>query len=110
VAGESGRRDEESPVDASGAVDASVDLPPHLTIDRIRDAVQSSDTLYQAQRKLDVDDETATRLLRELDLLDLVTGRLATKRDREVSRDEIDERIRAATAPGSRRQRESGDA
>ncbi|MFB6129997.1 MAG: hypothetical protein ABEJ28_04145 [Salinigranum sp.] len=100
-----------SGVDADESLELEgLDLPDHLTIGRVREAVCTSDTLYQAQRELGIDGETATRLLRELGLLDLVTGRLSTKSERDVPADEIEDRIRAAAFGAAVGQRESGDA
>ncbi|WP_435176338.1 hypothetical protein [Halorussus sp. AFM4] len=75
---------------------ADVDLPSHVALADLRDAVRDATTLYEVQRDLRVDRSAARRLLRDLNLLDLVTGRAATADERTVSAASIDERIRRA--------------
>ncbi|NHN60069.1 MULTISPECIES: hypothetical protein [Halorussus] len=77
---------------------ADVDLPSHVTLADLRDAVSDATTLYEVQRDLRVDRSAARRLLRDLNLLDLVTGRAATADERSTSAASIDERIRRACA------------
>lgn len=67
-----------------------------LTVDELKDVVQSSRTLYEATRKLRVDREEAREMLERLNLLDLVTGRLDTEDERNVTGEEIDRRIRSS--------------
>lgn len=88
-----------------------VDLPDGIELEDVKRAVRSSSTLFEVQRKLDVDRERTRELLRELGLLEFVTGRLAKKRNQDSSleridggagsTEEIDERIRAAVASGA---------
>ncbi|WP_254524475.1 hypothetical protein [Natrinema caseinilyticum] len=64
-----------------------------LTIEELVEVVQSSNTLYEARRRLETDPDRTRQLLQELGLLDLVTGRLATVNNRTVTREEIEDRI-----------------
>lgn len=85
------------PVDAE-AVAAAVDLPEHLTLDEVRDAVHQAKTLYDAQQQLELNRERAHDLLRELDLLDLVHSRLANRTSETQTIEEINHRITAKFA------------
>lgn len=71
-------------------------FPSELTVDELRDIVQSSQTLYQATQQLDVDMEEARDMLKQLDLLDFVTGRLSTRDVESVTEEEIYCRIRSS--------------
>ena len=83
---------------ASGEESPAVDLPSHVTLDDVGEAVREATTLYEVQRTLRIDRSRTRRLLQELDLLDLVSGRMATADERKEAVDEIDERIRRACA------------
>jgi hypothetical protein len=74
----------------------SVELPSHLTLDDVRDAVAESQTLYEIQRTLRVDRTRARRLLRALDLLEFVGGRVSKADDGRDCAAEIGDRIRRA--------------
>jgi hypothetical protein len=57
--------------------DAGIDAPADLTVGDLVDAVVGSRTVYDVERALDCDGETARDLLRACDLLDIVRGRAA---------------------------------
>lgn len=80
--------------DSPALPDSDVDLPGGTTLDDVKAAVASADTLYEVQLTLDLERDRATDLLRELGLLELVHGRVATKHRRDDLKDEIDERLR----------------
>lgn len=80
--------------DPPAVPDSDVDLPGGTTLEDVKAAVASADTLYEVQQALDLERDRATALLRELGLLELVHGRVATKRRRDDLKDEIDERLR----------------
>jgi len=93
---------EPSAVDAAGGdspvvVTDGVGLPDDVTVEDLIETVRRSNTIYEVTRGLGVDREDALEMLRELDLLSLVVGRLATEADRDLGRDEIIDRIRQAT-------------
>ena len=77
-----------------------VDLPDHLTLTEIQDVVRTSKTLYEAQRELSLDRDEARQLLQDLNLLDLVHGRLSRRNLEEQSIDEINRRIRSTMVDG----------
>lgn len=60
-------------------------------------AVEEAYTLYDVQRSLELDRDETVALLRDLDLLDLVVGRLDRDDDLEQRRDIVRERVNAAT-------------
>jgi hypothetical protein len=72
---------------------AAVDLPAHLTLDEVKDAVRHAKTLYEVQNQLEVDPDRARDLLQDLNLLELVYSRLATRTRENRTTDEIDRRI-----------------
>lgn len=67
-----------------------------LTVEELKDAVQTSCTLYEATKKIRLDPDEAREMLKRLNLLDLVTGRLSTKGERVVTSEEINRRIRSS--------------
>ena len=70
-----------------------VDLPDHLTIEQVKTTVRNAKTLYDVQQDLDIDRERAQSLLQDLNLLDLVHGRLSTRGLQERTMEEINRRI-----------------
>lgn len=74
------------------AVAEAVNLPSHLTLTDVKEVVQTAKTLYEAEQGLEVSRERTRDLLQELNLLDFVHGRLATRE--EPSMAEIERRIR----------------
>jgi hypothetical protein len=71
-------------------------FPADLTVDDLKNVVQSSNTLYEATKQLDTDLEEARNVLKRLNLLDLVTGRLSKCGEKTVTGEEIDRRIRSS--------------
>lgn len=99
VASDASRSDESD--DDSGLVEdvdlpEAVDLPSHVALDDLRRAVVDATTLYEVQSELRIDRSTARRVLRDLDLLDLVTGRVTTTDEQTSPAAVVDERIRRA--------------
>jgi hypothetical protein len=74
----------------------AVSLPGALTLDEVTASVRTSNTLYEASRALGLDREETTELLDELNLLDLVHGRVATKGRRDDLKTDIEARLRDA--------------
>lgn len=71
-----------------------IGLPDDVTIDTIVEAVQTSNTIYEVKQGIGIEREDALEMLRKLNLLEFVAGRLATEAEREVSRDQIINRLR----------------
>ncbi|MFB6309917.1 MAG: hypothetical protein ABEH64_01915 [Salinirussus sp.] len=76
-----------------------IGLPDDVTIDTLIDTVKRSNTFYEVTREVNVEREDAREMLEQLNLLDLVKGRLATEHERDLSREEIVDRLR--DAPGT---------
>jgi hypothetical protein len=85
----------DEPAEASGSDRPAVDavLPDEVDADVLLTAVLEASTLFQVQRAMGKEREEVQALLAEFGLLDLVTGRVATEAEREVSREEIERRI-----------------
>jgi hypothetical protein len=91
--GASGPGDDEPVVLSDG-----IGLPEDITVDALIGTVKQSNTIYEVKRDMGVDREDALEMLRELNLLDLVVGRLATEAERDISREDVVERLREASA------------
>jgi hypothetical protein len=78
-----------------------IGLPNDVAVETLVEAVKRSNTIYDVERHVGVDREEAVELLRELDLLDLVVGRLATEAQRDISRTVVVDRLREASATRS---------
>ncbi|WP_458210536.1 hypothetical protein [Haladaptatus sp. NG-SE-30] len=78
------------------SIPSDVELPSHLTIEDIQEAVIEAKTLYEVQQRLRIGRNKARKLLSDLNLLDFVVGRAATVADRDVSREDIYNRIKQA--------------
>lgn len=73
-------------------------LPEGVTADDLVDAVESSVSLHQVQRRLDLDRRTTRRLLEEFDLLEFVLHRIGADPRAESSTEDIVQRIERARA------------
>jgi hypothetical protein len=83
--------------DAVGAeklVTDGIGLPNSVQIPDVVEAVTVSVTLYGFARRLDLEQEDARELLRQLDLLDFVPRRLPAGRRQEISQEDVAEQIR----------------
>jgi hypothetical protein len=104
-ADEQGPADEADPTEVDGAVDSpavvadGIGLPENVTVETLVETVHRSDTVYEVKREMDVDREEALELLRQTGLVDHVVGRLATKHQREVTREMVVERLRENAGP-----------
>ena len=72
-------------------------LPNHLSLEDVKEAVRNGQTLLEVQRTLDIEREEARALLDELNLLELVVGRVSTVSDQPTPTAEIERRIQRAT-------------
>lgn len=76
-----------------------IGLPDDVTVDTIVETVRKSKTIYEVKDDIGIEREDALEMLRELNLLELVVGRLATEAEREVRREVIVERLRENADP-----------
>ena len=74
-----------------------IGLPDDVTVDELIETVKRSNTIYEVTRDIGMDREEALTMLRELNLLDLVVGRL-TEAERDISRDDVIDRLRQVAA------------
>lgn len=75
-------------------------LPDDLRIEDVVDAVAAASTVYEVQRHLGLETQYTWELLQQLDLLDLLVGRVADGPDRPISHDAVMSRIRQRAANG----------
>ncbi len=71
-----------------------IGLPDGVTIEQLADAVESSITVHEVKRELNIERVEAHKLLKRLNLLDLVLTRVWKQDDHRISRAEIADRIR----------------
>jgi hypothetical protein len=70
-----------------------IELPEGVTLEQLKTTVQSSRSFLDVQRELGGDRDFTYQLLKDLNLLDLVHGRLSKQVERTISAEQIDERI-----------------
>jgi len=101
-------RAESGPPDAAGGTQQQVvlsdgvGLPDDVTVETLIETVKQSNTICEVRREIDVDHQDALDMLQDLNLLDLVVGRLATEAERDITRGEVVDRLREASATKSR--------
>jgi len=86
--------DQQPPV----ALPDGIGLPDDVTVDSFIETIKRSNTIYEVKRDVGIPQEDALDMLRELNLIDLVVGRLATEGERNITREDIVERLREASA------------
>lgn len=74
-----------------------IGLPDDVTVDSFIETVKRSNTIYEVKQDIGIERSDALNMLQELNLLDLVVGRLATEAERDIKREEIVERLREAS-------------
>jgi hypothetical protein len=75
-----------------------IGLPDEVTADDLIETVERSNTIYEVKQDIDIDRDDALEMLQDLNLLDLVVGRLATEGERDITREDIVDRLREASA------------
>jgi hypothetical protein len=78
-------------------------LPSHLTIEDIADAVVNSMTVYEVHRQLGLEQERTRKLLKRLQLIDLVLHQITDEPERGTTYEEVAARIRQCTPEETRR-------
>ncbi|MFB6092709.1 MAG: hypothetical protein ABEK02_06840 [Haloquadratum sp.] len=78
-----------------------IGLPEELALQDIVDAVVGARTVYEVQRQLDLGQEQTRRLLRQLNVLDLVLRRVSDDPDGTPSYDVVTDRIRKCAPENS---------
>ncbi|SDQ56321.1 hypothetical protein [Natronobacterium texcoconense] len=98
---ETGDRDRpESTADESSPVVLTdgLGLPETVTVDGLVEAVSRSNTIYEVERDVGLEREETLELLRRLDLLEFVVGRIRDGYERDVGREDVLERLREASS------------
>jgi len=75
-----------------------IGLPDEVTAEDLIETVERSNTIYEVKQDIDIDRDDALEMLQDLNLLDLVVGRLATEGERDITREDIVDRLREASA------------
>jgi len=75
-----------------------IGLPDDVTVDTLIDSVKRSNTIYEVTQDVDMDRHEALDMLQDLNLLDLVVGRLSTETDRHITREDVVSRLREVSA------------
>ncbi|WP_227378232.1 hypothetical protein [Haladaptatus halobius] len=78
-----------------------IGLPDGVSIDHLADAVESSITIHEVTRELNIERDEARQLLERLNLLDLVLTRVWKEDAPKISRAEIADRIRKSVTNNS---------
>jgi len=101
---ETGSAEEDDPLDRipdEQLVADGLGLPDDVEIPDLVDAVVESTTVRGVERRLGLEQERVRGLLKQLNLLDLVLGRISDRPDREVTREEAVSRIRQCSTAAS---------
>lgn len=75
-----------------------IGLPEDVTVETLIETVRGSNTIYEFKREVGLEREDALDVLRDLHLLEFFTGRLDSHPEREITREEVVERLREASA------------
>lgn len=75
-----------------------IGLPEDLALEDVLDAVVESSTVYEVTRTLQLDQRRTREILEQLDLLDLVMHRVSDDRCRDLTYEEVAERLRRSAA------------
>lgn len=95
---EDGRPDTTEEVSSATVLADGIGLPDGVTPDELVEAVKDANTIYDIKRRIGLDREETITVLRELDILDFVVGRIDRESEREISREGVIERLRAQSA------------
>lgn len=93
------KEDCETPV--SEIIDEDINLPEDFTLAEMKDTIRKSNTIYDVERELNIDRKEARDLLQNLNLFDLIHGRLSTRDFKKKTVDEINNRIQLAKQKSS---------
>jgi len=77
-----------------------IGLPDDLTLEDVLEAVVDSSTVYEATRRLELDQRRTREILEHLDLLELVMHRVADDHKRDVTYGEVADRLRRVAGSG----------
>lgn len=72
-------------------------LPENVTVEDLIETVSKSNTIYEVKEDLDLERTEAHTILKELNLVDLVMGRIANDKNRDIKPEDVVERLRDVT-------------
>ncbi|PSP29073.1 hypothetical protein BRC65_00925 [Halobacteriales archaeon QH_2_65_14] len=75
-----------------------IGLPDSVSVDELIETVSRSNTLYEVKEDLDMERKEVHEMLKELNLVDVVMGRLSNDKNTEMTREDIIDRLRKASA------------
>jgi len=78
-----------------------IGFPDRLTLQDVVDAVLGARTVHEVSREFGVPTDRTRELLRQLNVLDLVLGRVAAETEREISAEDVAARIRESAPDGT---------
>lgn len=73
-------------------------LPDDVTVEMFIETVRRSNTVLEVKRDLDIERREALDILQRFDMVDLVIGRLDAETERDITRTDVIERLRAVSA------------
>ena len=79
------------------AISDGIGLPEGISVEDVIDTVNRSNTIYEVKKDLDLERQEAHEMLKELNLMDLVLGRLSDDSGREITREDVIERLRTVS-------------
>jgi len=71
-----------------------VGLPDNVEVEELIETVNESNTIYEVKEDLDLERKEAHEILKKLNLVDLVMGRLSNDRNRDITREDVIDRLR----------------
>lgn len=71
-----------------------IGLPEGVSVEDVIETVNRSNTIYEVKEDLGLERKEAHEMLKELNLIDLVLGRLSNDAGREITRDDVIQRLR----------------
>lgn len=79
-----------------------IGLPENVSVEDLIETVNRSNTIYEVKEDLDLERTEAHEMLKELNLIDLVLGRLSNDAGREITRQDVIDRLRNVSATRQR--------
>lgn len=75
-----------------------IGLPENVRVEDVIETVNSSNTIHEVKNDLGLERGEAHTMLKDLNLIDLVLGRLSNDTGREITREDVIERLREVSA------------
>ncbi|GEM_PF-4449740 len=76
------------------AIADGIGLPEGVSVEDVIETVNRSNTIYEVKTDLELDRQEAHEMLKDLNLMDLVLGRLSDDSGREITREDVVDRLR----------------